>query len=168
MYSFKSLYNETTTSTETITENLNDISLFYDNVGLDLKNRTRRYEYLWLCVEFYVESGDFTITKATKTWGKWISRPYGEKVDSPEGKKLSKNGYSTLVCTSGRESATSGTEVWLEIQEESVRLPWKIYWDRPLNEKNTKFVWDEYDSSLHITRQLREDNWHVFTLRKLF
>lgn len=163
MYSGKSLHDGPTASVETIEQNMAD-QLAFNSSALESIKRARRYAYLWFCVEFNVINGDYFVTKADKTWGKWVTKPYGIETQSPEGRRLATN-ENTLICSSGRDSSPSGTEVLLEIIEAKSRAPWKIYWNMPLS-GSTTFTWQDYDSGIQVERVERERDWHIFTVRR--
>lgn len=88
-------------------------------------------EYLRYCGTLRAYRGNYTITEADVSWGKWIKGPDDvTENDSPVNQKISE-GFEFQFCTAGRSNTPSGTTGYIVVMENSAFSPIRIYWDVP-------------------------------------
>lgn len=88
-------------------------------------------EYLRFCGTLRAYRGNYIITEANVSWGKWIKGPNDvTEIDSPINQKIIK-GYELQFCTAGRSNTPSGTTGYIIVKENDALSPIRIYWDVP-------------------------------------
>lgn len=88
-------------------------------------------EYLRYCGTLRAYRGNYTITEASVSWGKWIKGPGNvTEIASPVNQKISE-GYELQFCTAGRSNTPSGTTGYIVVKENYALSPIRIYWDVP-------------------------------------
>lgn len=99
-------------------------------------------EYLRYCGTLRAYRGNYTITEANVSWGKWIKGPDDvTDISSPVNQKISE-GFEFQFCTAGRSNTPSGTTGYIVIKENIAVSPIRIDWDVPFVgsfEHNIKF-----------------------------
>lgn len=88
-------------------------------------------EYLRYCGMLRAYRGNYTITEANVSWGKWIKGPDDVTEIGPPINQTIIEGYELQFCTAGRSNTPSGTTGYIVVKEIHTPSPIRIYWDVP-------------------------------------
>lgn len=96
-----------------------------------LDSVTPYVEYLRYCGTIRAYRGNYTITEANASWGKWIKGPDNvDEINAPVNQKITQ-GSEFQFCTAGRSNTPSGTTAYIVVMDNYVLSPIRIYWDVP-------------------------------------
>lgn len=155
-----------------VTETTRFATLTVTFLYLNLFGLTRSYEiienpylyaeYLRYCGTLRAYRGNYTITEANISWGKWIKSPADvTETGSPVNQKISE-GYELQFCTAGRSNTPSGTTGYIVVGENIALSPIRIDWNVPfigLFQHNITF-----DSNIYYvtTYKVSNEEYHFY------